>query len=61
MGVTNEEFRLMVEDITAGMIERLMEREHYSLKQAVDAVYGSDTFAALGRQAQSGSSTSPCG
>lgn len=50
MGVTNEEFRLMVEGLTSDMIERLVEREHYSLKEAIDTVYGSDTYAALERR-----------
>lgn len=49
MNVSKEEFRFMVEDITAEMVERLVEREHYTLSQAVDTVYGSDTFAALER------------
>jgi len=49
MGVTHEEFRFMVEGLTADLIERLVEREHYDLKRAIDTVYGSDTFAALER------------
>lgn len=49
MNVTQEQFRLMVEGLTSDMIERLVEREHYSLRQAIDTVYGSDTYAALVR------------
>jgi len=49
MGVTHEEFCFMVEGLTADMIERLIEREHYDLKTAIDTVYASDTFAALER------------
>ncbi len=49
MGVTHEEFHFMVECITAELIERLVVREKCSLKQAIDTVYGSDTFAALVR------------
>lgn len=47
MSVTQEEFRFMVECITAELIEKLVEREQFSLKQAIDTVYGSDTYAAL--------------
>lgn len=47
--VTEDQFRLMVEGLTSDMIERLVEREHYSLKEAIDVVYGSDTYAALTR------------
>lgn len=49
MNVTEDQFRLMVEGLTSDMIERLIVQEHYSLKDAIDAVYGSDTYAALTR------------
>lgn len=49
MNVTQGQFRLMVEGLTSDMIERLVEREHYSLKEAFDVVYGSDTYSALTR------------
>lgn len=49
MSVTDNEFQFMTECITAELIERLVVREKYSLKQAIDTVYGSDTFSALGR------------
>lgn len=49
MNVTEDQFRLMVEGLTSDMIERLVEQEHYSLKEAIDVVYGSDTYAALTR------------
>lgn len=51
MNISDEEFRMMVEGLTSDMIERLVEREHYTLKEAIDVVYGSDTYAALGRPA----------
>ncbi|MDO4511146.1 MAG: hypothetical protein Q4B68_04925 [Bacteroidales bacterium] len=47
MNLTKEQFQFMVEDITAELIEYLVEHENYDLKTAVDTVYGSDLFAAL--------------
>lgn len=49
MNITEDQFHLMVESLTSDMIERLMEQEHYTLKQAIDVVYGSDTYASLSR------------
>lgn len=49
MNVTEDQFRLMVEGLTSDMVERLVVRENYSLKEAIDVVYGSDTYAALMR------------
>ena len=41
----------MVEGITSDLIQLLMDRNHYTLPQAVEAVYGSDTYSALLRPA----------
>ncbi|MBP9994169.1 MAG: hypothetical protein MJZ90_04000 [Bacteroidales bacterium] len=49
MTITEEQFRFMVEDISADLIERLVSREHRSLKEAVDILYSSDTYKALTR------------
>lgn len=45
--VSEQEFRFMTEGIAADLIQLLVDREGYSLPQAVEAVYGSDTFSAL--------------
>lgn len=46
MHITPEEFRFMIEDITSDLIQMLIEREGYTLPQAVDTIYNSDTYAA---------------
>lgn len=46
MNITPEEFRFVIEDITSDLIQMLIERENYTLTQAVDTVYNSDTYAA---------------
>jgi hypothetical protein len=47
MNVSEKEFQFMVEGITSDLIQLLMDREHYSLPQAVDAVYNSNVYRAL--------------
>ena len=47
MGVSYEEFQFLVEGLTADMIERLVEKENYDLKTAIDTVYSSRTFSAI--------------
>lgn len=47
MNVNEKEFQFMVEGITSDLIQLLMDREHYSLPQAVDAVYNSNVYRAL--------------
>lgn len=49
MDITEEQFQLMVESITSDMIQHLVGCEGYSLRQAIDTVYGSDLYAALNR------------
>lgn len=46
MNITPEEFRFMIEDITSDLIQMLIERRGYTLQQAVDTVYNSETYAA---------------
>jgi len=47
MRVSEQEFRFMVEGITSDLIQLLMDREQYTLSQAVEAVYGSSIYQAL--------------
>lgn len=47
MNVSEQEFKFMVEDITSDLIQLLMNRKHYSLPNAVEAVYGSNIYNAL--------------
>ena len=49
MNVSEQEFKFMVEGITSDLIQMLMDREHYSLPEAVEAVYNSDIYDALQR------------
>lgn len=49
MNITQEQFQLMVESITSDLIQYLIEQQHYSLRDAIDAVYASDLFASLNR------------
>ena len=51
MQVSEQEFKFMTEGIAADLIQLLMDRQGYSLPQAVEAVYGSQTYAALLRPA----------
>lgn len=47
MNVSEQEFKFMTEGITSDLIQLLIDREHYTLPQAVEAVYKSDIYAAL--------------
>jgi hypothetical protein len=49
MNVSNQEFQFMTEGVTSDLIQLLMDREHYTLPQAVDAVYNSSIYSALQR------------
>ena len=51
MNVSEQEFCFMTESITSDLIQLLMDREHYTLPQAVEAVYNSDIYQALLRPA----------
>ena len=42
MNVSEQEFKFMTEGITSDLIQLLIDREHYTLPQAVEAVYKSD-------------------
>lgn len=47
--ITQEQFCFMVEDITAELIQYLVEHEHYDIPSAIKTVYGSDLYNALCR------------
>lgn len=47
MNISEQEFQFMTESVTSDLIQLLMDREHYSLPQAVDAVYNSNIYSAL--------------
>ena len=47
MNISEQEFRFMTESITSDLIQLLIDREHYSLPKAVDAVYNSNIYSAL--------------
>ena len=47
MNVSEQEFKFMVEGVTSDLIQLLMNRKHYTLPHAVEAVYGSNIYRAL--------------
>ena len=49
MHITSQQFRFTVEDITAELIQYLVENEQYGLTSAISTIYGSDLYNALCR------------
>ena len=49
MHITPEQFRFMVEDITAELIQYLVEHEQYEIPSAISALYSSELYSALCR------------
>ena len=47
MNISEQEFKYLVEGITSDLIQLLIDRVHHSLPHAVEAVYGSNIYAAL--------------
>lgn len=47
MTVSNEEFELMVEDMTTDLIRLVMEREGLNMPEAFNKVYNSHIYEAL--------------
>lgn len=47
MTVTNEEFQMMVEDMTTDLISLVIERDGLSIPQAFEKVYSSHIYEAL--------------
>ena len=49
INVTPQDIQFMVEDITSDLAYMLVEKQHYSIEQAIDVVYKSKTYEALSR------------
>lgn len=49
MNITPEQFRFIVEDVTAELILYLIEHEHYEIPAAISAIYNSELYSALCR------------
>lgn len=47
MTLTKEQIKMMQEDMYAELIQILMEKYGYTLEEAMDTLYNSDTFAKL--------------
>lgn len=47
MNISEQEFKFMTEGMTSDLIQLLIDRRHCSLPQATEAVYASQTYAAL--------------
>ena len=59
MNVSEQEFRFTVEGITSDLIQLMIDRRQYTLPKAVEAVYGSNIYAALLRPSSRLYSQSP--
>lgn len=49
MNITQEQFQMMVEDITSELVQSLVEQRSYDLPRAIEVVYSSKTYDALTR------------
>ncbi|MDY3848632.1 MAG: hypothetical protein SOZ58_10000 [Prevotella sp.] len=49
MNITPEQFRFIIEDVTAELIQYLVEHEHYEIPAAISAIYSSELYQALCR------------
>ena len=49
INVTPQDIQFMIEDITSDLTYILVEKQHYSIEQAIDVVYKSKTYEALSR------------
>ena len=49
MNISPEQFRFIIEDITAELIQYLVENEHYEIPAAISAIYSSELYSALCR------------
>lgn len=47
MNISEQEFRFMTESITSDLIQMLMDKKHYTLPKAIEAVYNSNIYRAL--------------
>ena len=49
MNITHEQFRYIIEDVTAELILYLIEHEHYEIPAAISSIYSSELYSALCR------------
>lgn len=49
INIAPQDIQFMIEDITSDLVYMLVEKEHYSIEQAIDVVYKSKTYEALTR------------
>ena len=49
MNITPEQFRFIVEDVTAELIQYLIEHVHFEIPAAISAIYNSELYSALCR------------
>lgn len=49
INIAPQDIQFMIEDITSDLVYMLVEKEHYSIEQAIDVVYKSRTYEALTR------------
>lgn len=49
ISITQQDIQFMVEDITSDLAYMLVEKEHYTIEQAIEVVYKSKTYEALTR------------
>jgi hypothetical protein len=47
MTLTDSQIKMMQEDMYASLVQLLMERWHYTMNEAIDTLYNSDTFLRL--------------
>lgn len=47
MILTDSQIKMMQEDMSASLVQMLMEQMNYSMDEALDTLYNSDTFSRL--------------
>lgn len=47
MTLTDSQIKMMQEDMSASLVQMLMEQMNYSMDDALDTLYNSDTFSRL--------------
>ena len=47
MKLTNEQIDMMKEDVCAELIALLMKDKHYTMSEAIDMLYNSDTYSCI--------------
>lgn len=49
INISPQDIQFMIEDITSDLAYMLVEQKHYTIEQAVDCIYKSNTYKALSR------------